>query len=228
MHINTHTLIFELKGSNSSLKPYLLYAHQDVVPCPKETLEEWEVDPFSGAIREFEMNGEKQQCIFGRGAIDDKGCVVAILEALEDLLVGKWKPRRTLFVCFGHDEEAQGTEGALHAARWLADERNIGPQGLEFMLDEGLFIISAGGKQPLIPGHHRPVAMVCVAEKGYVTVKASTHTVPGHASVPPKHTAIGVLGKAAVNIEDTPMPLHFRRGDPAWLMFESLVVVSSQ
>jgi carboxypeptidase PM20D1 len=59
------------------------------------------------------------------------------------------------------------------------------------MLDEGLFIIDG-----LIPGHKKPIAMVCVAEKGYATFKLSVSVDPGHSSAPPKETAIGILAKA--------------------------------
>jgi acetylornithine deacetylase/succinyl-diaminopimelate desuccinylase-like protein len=112
------------------------------------------------------------------------------------------------------------------------------------MLDEGLFIItpalikeqSAGAGAsaasssssvvtktvPLVPGHPRPVAMVCIAEKGYLSVQVETHSVPGHASVPPIATAIGTIARAAAAVESSPMPLHFSRGDPAWLLFEHL------
>ena len=33
--------------------------------------------------------------------------------------------------------------------------------------------------------------MICVAEKGYLTVRMTVETDPGHASKPPKETAIG-------------------------------------
>jgi acetylornithine deacetylase/succinyl-diaminopimelate desuccinylase-like protein len=111
--VNRHSLVFEFKGSDAKLKPWLMYAHMDVVPCPENTLSEWRCDPFSGQILEDEMAGKKKRCVFGRGAIDDKGRVLAMLEAMEDLVANSsFKPTRTLFMCFGHDEELSGKEGA--------------------------------------------------------------------------------------------------------------------
>jgi carboxypeptidase PM20D1 len=110
--INKHSLVFEFKGSDPKLKPWLMYAHMDVVPCPENTLSEWRCDPFSGQILDDEMAGKKTRCVFGRGAIDDKGRVLAMLEAMEDLVANSsFKPTRTLFMCFGHDEELSGKEG---------------------------------------------------------------------------------------------------------------------
>ena len=59
--VNNYSLLYHVKGSDSSLKPYLLCSHMDVVPVE---LDKWDVDPFGGII--------KDNNIYGRGTIDVK------------------------------------------------------------------------------------------------------------------------------------------------------------
>ncbi len=44
---------------------------------------------------------------------------MAILEAVESLLVQQYVPQRTYYLAFGHDEEIQGFEGAQYIAEKL-------------------------------------------------------------------------------------------------------------
>ena len=74
------TLIYEWTGSDASLSPIVLMAHQDVVPVPQP--ERWQHPPFSGAI----VDG----AIWGRGALDDKSALIAIMEAAE--IAGRRRP----------------------------------------------------------------------------------------------------------------------------------------
>ena len=64
-----------------------------------------------------------------------------IMESLEFLLESGFKPRRSFYLAFGHDEEASGFEGAREMAR-LLKQRN--PKPLLFVLDEGTFILKEG------------------------------------------------------------------------------------
>ena len=75
--------------------------------------------------------------MWGRGAIDDKQAVLGHLEAVEDLLARGFTPKRTVYFSFGHDEEQGGELGAKKIAEALTAEG----VRLEFLLDEGLFII---------------------------------------------------------------------------------------
>ena len=59
-----------LGGQRSGQPPIVLLAHQDVVPVPDDTRQNWNVDPFGGVIRD--------DAVWGRGAIDDKGSLVAL------------------------------------------------------------------------------------------------------------------------------------------------------
>lgn len=53
----------------------------------------------------------------------------------------------------------------------------------------------------VVPGHARPVAMVCVGEKGFLTARLTVETPPCHAACPPRETAIGILARALSNLE---------------------------
>jgi len=202
--INNYSLVFKWPGSDPAQKPYLLTAHMDVVPASEP--EKWEVDPFAGIIRDG--------FVWGRGAIDDKQGVLGWLEAAEELLESGFAPKRTIYFAFGHDEEKSGLQGAVHISRWLAE--NVGPRDIfEFMMDEGLFIIDGA-----VPGHKKPVAFVCVAEKGYLSLKLTVDKEPGHSSAPGPESAIGILAAAVKKIEDHPHPTHF--DGPAHDLFGSL------
>jgi hypothetical protein len=75
--INDYSVIYTWKGSGTG-KPVLLLAHLDVVPVDPSTESSWIHPPFSGDIADG--------YVWGRGAIDDKGSALAILEAIELLL----------------------------------------------------------------------------------------------------------------------------------------------
>ena len=185
-----HSLLYTWRGSDASLPPALVMSHQDVVPVEAEA--EWSQPPFEGRID----SGH----VWGRGALDDKIGVVAILEAAERLAASGFAPRRTLHLAFGHDEETGGT-GATAVAGLLA-ARGV---RLESVLDEGQIIANG-----IVPGVARPVALVGVAEKGYVDVELEVAGEGGHSSMPPPRTAIGILAAAVKRVEDHPMPARPR------------------
>ncbi len=187
--VNQYSLLYTWQGSEAGLWPALFMAHQDVVPVVPGTMDEWVYPPFEGAIAEG--------YIWGRGALDVKSGMMGMLEAVEALLLDGFQPKRTVYFAFGHDEEVGGSQGAEKIAK-LLESRNI---RLEYVLDEGGFVV-----QGLIPGVSGPVALVGVAEKGYVSLELSVRGKGGHSSVPPKHTAVGILSKAVVLLEKNPFP----------------------
>jgi carboxypeptidase PM20D1 len=179
-------------------------AHQDVVPVAPGTEKQWHADPFGGEIRDG--------FIWGRGAWDDKGNLMAILEAVDSLAAAGFKPRRTLYLAFGHDEENGGAQGAAAIARLLA-ERGV---HCEFALDEGLLITEG-----IMPGVTAPVALVGIAEKGSMTVRLTATAIAGHSSMPSSRTAIGTLARALAALEASPMPAAI--GGVAGEMFDAVV-----
>jgi len=187
--INRYSLLYTWEGRDTSLAPVLLMAHLDVVPIDSNALDQWQVDPFAGTLREG--------YVWGRGALDDKGSVISILEAVEGLLTVGYQPQRTLLIALGHDEEVGGQEGARHVADYLRAQ-GIRPA---FILDEGGAIVLG-----VMPGISQPVAMVAIGEKGSVSIELTVSGTGGHSSMPPEHTAIGVLSTAIQRLEANRLP----------------------
>lgn len=187
--INEHSLLYTWKGSRPELPAVLLSAHLDVVPADPASADQWEHPPFAGEVADG--------YVWGRGALDVKSQVVALLDAVEYLLVEGYWPERTLYLAFGHDEELGGAQGTGAIVAQLAERG----ERLEAVLDEG-GLIAAG----TLPGVDGPVALVGTAEKGYLTLKLTVDAPPGHAAMPPRTTAIGRLAEALRRVESRPMP----------------------
>ncbi|KAL1775065.1 putative carboxypeptidase PM20D1 [Sigmodon hispidus] len=190
--VGNYSHLFTVQGSDSSLQPYMLMAHFDVVPASEE---EWEVPPFSGL--------ERDGFIHGRGTLDNKNSVMAILQALELLLIRNYRPKRSFYIALGHDEEVSGTKGAQKISA-LLQARGV---QLAFLVDEGSFILEG-----FIPNLQKPVAMISVSEKGALDLLLQVNMTPGHSSAPPKETSIGILAAAVSRLEQTPMPNMFGSG----------------
>ena len=186
------SLLYRWQGSDPSLKPILLMSHQDVVPVDAETRDRWVHEPFSGTIDDG--------IIWGRGAVDIKSGVLGSMEAIEDLLAKGYQPKRDIYLAYGHDEEIGGDNGAAKISA-LLKARGL---DFQFILDEGGSIVGDG----IIPGMQTPVALVGIAEKGYVSLELKATAVGGHSSMPPKHTALGVIAQAIVDIEAHPFPAN--------------------
>ena len=188
-HFNHFSHLYRWEGSNPDLKPVILMAHLDVVPVIEENLPDWKHLPFAGKI--------VNDTLWGRGSIDDKIGVIGLLEATERLLEVGYQPQRTLYLSFGHDEEIGGQQGAKVIVDYLKD------QGVEaeYVLDEGGTI-----SQGIIPGITKDVALIGVAEKGYVSLELSVKKEGGHSSMPEKESAIDILSAAIVKIKSQPFP----------------------
>ena len=191
--VANYSLLYTWQGSDPDAKPIALLAHQDVVPIAPGTEGDWEAPPFGGVI--------KDGFIWGRGSWDDKGNLFAMVEAAEQLAKQGFKPKRTIYFAFGADEEISGKRGATAMAA-LLQSRGV---KVDFVLDEGLLITDG-----IIKGVDRPVALIGVAEKGYVTLDVSATATPGHSSLPPRETAIGQLSAALVRLENKPFPAAIR------------------
>jgi carboxypeptidase PM20D1 len=195
--INAYSLLYTWEGSDSSLEPVLLMAHQDVVPADPGTLAQWTHPPFDGVIADG--------YVWGRGTLDIKNQLCAILETVEDLLRQGYKPRRTIYLGFGHDEEVGGHQGHEQIAAWF-EQQNI---HLGAVIDEGGGIID--GAFPMIKV---PAALIGVAEKGVLTLELSVEAKPGHSAMPPAHTAIGTLARGLARLEVNPMRPTMRMVSP--------------
>jgi len=186
---NNYSHLFHWKGTDPELKPVILVGHLDVVPVNESNLPYWKEDPFGGEV--------KQDTIWGRGCIDDKIGVIGIMEALEFLLKQGLKPKRSLYIAIGHDEEISGKMGAVTMASYLKE------QGVkaEYVMDEGGTIASG-----MIPGIEKDVALIGTAEKGFVSLELSIEIEGGHASMPAKETSIDVLSNALAKLKKNTPP----------------------
>jgi len=184
-----YSLLYTWPGTNPALPPLLLMSHLDVVPVEAGTERSWTQPPFGGVIGDG--------FVWGRGALDDKVGVTAILEAVEALAAQGFRPERTVYLAFGHDEEVGGLQGAHSLAALLA-QRGVHPL---FLLDEGGAIVEG-----MVPGIEHPVALVGTEEKGFVNVELTADSTGGHSSMPPPHTAIGLVAAAVQALEAHPMP----------------------
>ena len=188
-----HSLLYTWRGRGAGAAPILLMAHMDVVPA--DAGDGWAHDPFAGVI--------EQGVIWGRGALDDKLSVLGILEAVERLLIASFAPGRDVYLAFGHDEESRGA-GAKAIAR-LLKQRGV---RLDFVLDEGSTVTEG-----MMPGVERPVALIGLAEKGYLSVTLTAMSAGngvGHSSMPPPDTPIERLARALARLADMPMVSDIR------------------
>lgn len=172
------SLLFRWRGHDSTA-PLVLMAHHDVVPAPAE---DWRRDPFGGEIADGSVHG--------RGALDDKGPLVCVLDAVEGLLADGHQPRRDIYVLSGADEETDG-HGAALAAAWMK-ERGIEPW---LVADEGGAVVT-----DFLPEVSRPAALVAIAEKGTVDLRIVARGAGGHSSTPARGSAVERLSEAVIRI----------------------------
>lgn len=83
--VNNYSLLYHIKGSDQTLKPYLLCSHLDVVPVERK---HWNYDPFGGVVEDG--------YIYGRGTLDLKNTLmvlkyVNILDILDLILVDNFR-----------------------------------------------------------------------------------------------------------------------------------------
>lgn len=185
---NRHGVLLTWRGTKDDLDPIVLMAHQDVVPVEAGTESDWTVPPFSGAVADGR--------IYGRGALDCKGSLIAILEAVEYMLERDVQIERTVLVVLGHDEEVGGHKGAKVIAREL-EERGVRPW---FVVDEGGSVVVG-----IITAVDSPVALVGIAEKGYMDVTLTAEGEGGHSSIPPRDTPLVQIADAVAKLDRSPM-----------------------
>jgi carboxypeptidase PM20D1 len=190
-NIAGYSLLYKWEGSDASLAPYVLMAHQDVVPIEDASRNLWTVEPFEGAV--------KDDFIWGRGTCDDKINLIAIMESVEKLLRENFQPRRTIYLAFGHDEEVGGT-----GAQAIASELKSQNVTADLVLDEGGIITL-----DKVPGMTKPTALIGTSEKGYLSLELKVEKNGGHSSMPENETALDILAKALVVLREHPFPADF-------------------
>lgn len=198
--INKESLLYTWKGTDETLAPMLLLAHLDVVPVEEWSRKDWKADPFAGEIRDG--------FVWGRGSFDDKGSLIGILESANALAASGFKPRRTILVAFGHDEEVSGRDGAIAIAAVLK-QRGVKAW---FAIDEGMAVAA---RFPLTGG---AVGLIGIAEKGYATMRVIATSAAGHSSTPSEDTAVTLLSEAILRIHRMPVTMKLEGGPGLGLM----------
>ena len=187
--VGTHGLLLHWAGASAE-RPVVLMAHLDVVPVDADA--PWQHDPFGGEIHDSPTG----PAVWGRGTLDDKGCVAAVCEAVESLLEDGHTPAQDVWLSFGCDEEVSGT-AAVEAVGVLRD-RGVTPW---LVLDEGGAI--AGGA---FPGVKPPLGVIGVTEKGTTSLELVAEGRGGHASTPARNGPTARIARAILRIEKAPFP----------------------
>lgn len=181
-------LLYRWPGTDSTANPVVLMAHFDVVPASEA--DGWGVPPFDGTI--------EGGFVHGRGALDDKGPLLVIFEAVENLLASGFTPARDVYLSLGGNEETYGDAAQTIAQRF----RDLGLVPW-LVLDEGGAVVAA--PLPLVRGE---AAMIGVGEKGATTVRLSARGAGGHASAPPSLTAVGRVARAVSRMTPSTFTAH--------------------
>jgi len=200
VNVNKYSAMYIYEGTNPDLLPIAVLAHQDVVPADEDG---WDVPPFSGEI--------KDNYVYGRGSQDMKSQLIACLEGLEVLLSQNIEIERTIYFCFGHDEERKG----IYGAKKIVENFIRDGQRFELVIDEGGSIIDGN-----ILGINKNIALIGTCEKGYVDLSLEAKQESGHSSTPAQKTAVGILAKGVYKIEKNKMKTHWSQ--PVLDMFDAL------
>jgi carboxypeptidase PM20D1 len=182
------TLLFRWPGRAPGA-PSVLMAHYDVVPADETG---WRHPAFDAEL--VGADGDPEQRVFGRGAIDDKGALAVILEAIEEALDSDFQPASDLYLSFGHNEETAGDGAADVVALFV--ERGIRPA---LVLDEGGAVVEG-----VFPGVDASIAVVGVTEKGIAGIELVVEKAGGHASTPVRNGATARLARAILRLEAHP------------------------
>jgi acetylornithine deacetylase/succinyl-diaminopimelate desuccinylase-like protein len=145
------------RGTGPSL---LLLSHTDVVVADPD---EWSVPPFSGTDRDDH--------IWGRGALDMKCQVAAEAVAFAALAREGWQGNGDLILCSVADEEV----GMGAGASWIV-EAHPDLVRADYVVNEG------GGERLVFNG--RTAYTVCIGEKRCAGFEITVHGKSGHASTP--------------------------------------------
>jgi carboxypeptidase PM20D1 len=194
--VAAHGLLFHWRG-HSSDRPVVLMAHQDVVPVDEDA--PWQHDPFGAE--------EHGGAIWGRGTLDDKGALVAICSAVEQLLGEGATPAQDVWLSFGAREEVSGADAREAVA--VLREQEVRPW---LVLDEGGAVAHQA-----FPGVQPPLGVIGVSEKGTTTLELTAEGRGGHSSTPAPNGPTTRIARAVLRLEDHPFPQ--RLPEPTLQMF---------
>jgi len=185
-------LMYRFKGKDSS-RSIVLMSHYDVVPAVSD--DRWDRHPFSGEI----VDG----VVFGRGAVDTKCTLCAIMESVETMIENNFTPEFDIYMCFGGDEETTGNAAIAIAAE--LKNREIEPF---LILDEGGAVVDAS---PILGKNNSDMSGLCaligIAEKGYMDVEFIARGRGGHTSLPVRANPLVTIAEAIQRLKDPFKPV---------------------
>ena len=180
-------------------EPAVLMAHYDVVPVDEE---KWDKPPFAAILEDG--------VLWGRGTLDTKVTMNAILSAANHLIAKGYVPENDIYFAFSGGEEING-KGAVNIVNYF-QQHHIQPA---LVVDEGGAVV-----ENVFPGVKEPCGLIGIAEKGMLNAQYRTKSAGGHASAPPVKTPIGTLSKVCQRILKHPFKMHITK--PAAEMFDTL------
>src|ERR1700693_559980 len=157
-------------------KALLLMGHLDVVGVDKA---KWTVDPFGGVV--------KDNYLYGRGSIDDKGMAIANLAVFLALKRSGARLNRDVIFLAEGDEEAGGEAGMKFAVEKHWDKIAAG-----YAINEGGRVVQKDGKIQYVG--------VQASEKVSVNVDVIAKGTSGHASIPRKDNAVVHMASAIAKV----------------------------
>lgn len=174
------SILLRWPGSGTGA-PVLFMNHHDVVAVSGN----WKYPPFSGEIAEGK--------VWGRGTLDTKGGLFAMLQAAQELAAEGFVPQTDIYFESACTEETTG-KGADCISKVL-QERGI---RFSMVLDEGGMILY----EP-IGGAKGCFAMVGMGEKGTAELRFTARGNGGHSSTPEKNTPLVRLGQFMADVDSS-------------------------
>ncbi len=185
-------VLYRWKGKDSQ-NPTVLMSHYDVVPAQQEL---WSYDAFSAELSEG--------YIVGRGTLDTKSTLCAVMEAVDRLISDGFVPKNDIYLAFSGNGQPKIVE--------YLKKQGVKPA---LVLDEGGAVMSG-----VFPGVKEKTALIGISEKGQANVKMTIKSNGGHASSPPRKTPVTELAKAVVAIQKH--PFSFKLNDATRAMLNTL------
>lgn len=172
-------------GDGTRTDRLLVHGHLDVVPAEAA---DWQVDPFSGEIRDG--------YVWGRGAVDMKDFDAMLLGCVRARARAGAVPDRPLVLCFTADEEAGGHKGAQVLVEQHAEEF----EGCTDAVGE------VGGFSATV--RDRRIYLIEAAEKGMAWMRLTARGTAGHGSMINRDNAVTRLAGAVSRIGAYEWPIR--------------------
>jgi acetylornithine deacetylase/succinyl-diaminopimelate desuccinylase-like protein len=184
-HPKRASVVARIAGEDSSRPALLMHGHLDVVPA---NAADWQVDPFSGEIRDG--------CVWGRGAVDMKDMDAMILSVIRQRMRENRRPPRDVVLAFTADEEAGSTWGA----RFLAEQHPGVFEGVTEAIGEvGGYSVTIGGQR---------LYLMQTAERGIAWMRLKAQGTAGHGAMVHPDNAVTELAEAIARIGRHEWPLR--------------------